>query len=269
MPTRVRTISYGGGVQSTALVVLAAQGVIDFPVALFANTGDDSEHPATLAYVRDVAMPWAAENGIEVHELRRTKKDGTMQTVRGEIEKGRHIIPFRGEGGMPLSRTCTVDFKIKVLGAWLKEHGATADNPGVVAIGISTDELERAGRGKDEAHERRVYPLLDLGMNRSDCEQVIADAGLPVPPKSACYFCPFHRLTTWQQMAEEEPELFWQAVEVERIANRHAADKGQRPVFLTRFGKPLDEIVDDSQLSLFHSGGGIGESGCDEGVCFV
>lgn len=50
----LRTISYGGGVQSTALVVLAAQGVIDYPVALFSNVGDDSEYPATIDYVRNI-----------------------------------------------------------------------------------------------------------------------------------------------------------------------------------------------------------------------
>jgi hypothetical protein len=42
----VRAISYGGGVQSTALLVLAARREIDFPLAIFANVGDDSEHPS-------------------------------------------------------------------------------------------------------------------------------------------------------------------------------------------------------------------------------
>ena len=72
----MRVISYGGGVQSTALIVLAVQGRIP-PVeaALFANVGDDSEHPATLAYVRNVMQPWAAERGLAVHELRRQLRD--------------------------------------------------------------------------------------------------------------------------------------------------------------------------------------------------
>jgi hypothetical protein len=55
-----RVVSYGGGVQSNALLVLAAQGRIDYRRFLFANVGDDSEHPATLRYVRDVALPSAA-----------------------------------------------------------------------------------------------------------------------------------------------------------------------------------------------------------------
>jgi hypothetical protein len=43
----LRAIAYGGGVQSTNLMVLAARQQIDFRVFLFANVGDDSEHPAT------------------------------------------------------------------------------------------------------------------------------------------------------------------------------------------------------------------------------
>ncbi len=45
----MRVISYGGGVQSTALLVLANRGEIRYvDAALFANVGDDSEDPDTL-----------------------------------------------------------------------------------------------------------------------------------------------------------------------------------------------------------------------------
>ena len=60
----LRFVSYGGGVQSTALLVLAATRRIDYPIFVMANVGDDSEHPATLDYVRDVASHYAADNGI-------------------------------------------------------------------------------------------------------------------------------------------------------------------------------------------------------------
>jgi 3'-phosphoadenosine 5'-phosphosulfate sulfotransferase (PAPS reductase)/FAD synthetase len=75
----VRAISYGGGVQSTALLVLAAQGEIDYPVALFANTGDDSEHPATIRYLREVATPYADAHGIELVELQRASDEREPQ----------------------------------------------------------------------------------------------------------------------------------------------------------------------------------------------
>ncbi|MGI5401976.1 hypothetical protein ACQEVG_21530 [Streptomyces sp. CA-135486] len=42
----MNTIPYGGGVHSTALLVLTAQGHIPYDAFLFAKVGDDSEHPA-------------------------------------------------------------------------------------------------------------------------------------------------------------------------------------------------------------------------------
>ena len=77
----IRVVSHGGGVQTTAMLVLAATGRIDYQTFLFANVGDDSEHSGTLRYLREVAMPYAAENGITIHELQRTKRTGERDTI--------------------------------------------------------------------------------------------------------------------------------------------------------------------------------------------
>lgn len=266
----LKAISYGGGVQSTAMIVLAVQGKIDFEVALFSNVGDDSEHPASLKYVREVMTPWAASHGFPVHELL-TMRRGEPTTIRNEIMRegsNRNVIPVYGDIGAPLSRSCTVDFKVKTVGRWLKANGATKADPALVAIGISTDEIERAGRGKDETAQKRVYPLLDLGLSRHRCAELIADAGLPVPPKSSCFFCPFHKPLSWSEMRRDEPELFEQSVQIERHMNQRNKDRERNPVYLTRFGKPLDEAVAVAQDSLFQDLG-VGENGCDSGYCWT
>ena len=91
----LRVIAYGAGVQSTSLLVLAAQRQVDFPVFLFANVGDDSEHPATLQYLRCVAMPYAAAHGIVIREPRRLRRDGTVETLYGRLTKpGSPSIPI-------------------------------------------------------------------------------------------------------------------------------------------------------------------------------
>jgi 3'-phosphoadenosine 5'-phosphosulfate sulfotransferase (PAPS reductase)/FAD synthetase len=264
----VRVISYGGGVQSTALLVLAAQGVIDFPTFLFPNVGDDSEHPDTLTYVRDVAIPWATDRGIVIHELHATRH-GKPETLYGRITKPGHraiTIPLRGQNGKPQSRHCTADFKVTVLGQWLKANGASRDSPAIVGIGISVDELERAGNGTDEPHEQRVYPLLDLAYTRSDCQKIIDDAGLPVPPKSACWFCPFHRPATWAEMRRDDPSHFTSAVALEAMVIARQRMLGHAPLYLTRFGKPLDEAIAEAQDTLPW---GEGPEGCDEGYCWT
>jgi hypothetical protein len=273
----LRVISYGGGVQSTALVVLAAQGKLEAimggPVkyALFGNTGDDSEHPATLKYVREIAIPWAAERGIEIIELA-TTKNGEATTIWNEImkpESKRMLIPVYGDINMPLQRSCTVDFKIKTVGRWVKKNGATKKDPAQVAIGISTDEIQRAGRGKEEYMQQRVYPLLDLGLDRIGCMRVIHDAGLPVPPKSSCFFCPFHRPLVWSEMRRDEPELFEKAQELEDVLIAKQVDRGKNPVYLTKFGVRLTDAIQTAGDTLFNTVDPNDEHGCDSGHCFT
>jgi hypothetical protein len=269
----MRVISYGGGVQSTALVVLAATGRLGHvDAALYCNVGDDSEHPATNVYVRDVATPWAAERGFTVHTLDRVKRDGTVETLWGRLMKegSRSLpIPIRMSNGAPGNRSCTTDFKVKVVQKWLKANGASAANPATTLIGISTDEVSRVGRGKNETYETREYPLIGLGLDRSACAQVIRDAGLPVPPKSSCFFCPFHKPSTWAEMRRDEPELFDLAQHLEDTLNERRAMLGRDSVWLTRFNKRLSDAVAEAQTPLWDEATGIGETGCDEGVCFV
>jgi hypothetical protein len=339
--TTLRSISYGGGVQSTALLVLAAQGRIDFPLFLMANVGDDSEHPDTLAYVRDVAMPYAAEHDIEMVMLDRLRRDGSTETLWGRLMDQRPCrncrgtgsvftnhhddetrpcgvcggsgkvdsrslpIPVRMSNGAPGNRSCTADFKIRVIGKELKRRGARGPkrcsahspciedgsddvycgpvphdcsdcDPGNVAtigIGISLDEIQRANARKVEPHERVVYPLIGIGeetglkMRRDDCIRLIRESGLPVPPKSSCFFCPLHRPTAWADLHRERPDLFARSVELEETLNRRRDARGKDHVFLTRYGRPLADVIDTDQalLPMFDPADGA----CDSGWCFT
>ncbi|MFI5960467.1 phosphoadenosine phosphosulfate reductase [Cryptosporangium sp. NPDC051539] len=266
--TALRTVSYGGGVQSTALLVLAATDRIDFSVFLFANVGDDSEYPGTLDYLHEHAMPYAREHGIELHELHRTRRDGTTETLYGRLTRpgSRSLpIPVRMSNGAPGRRSCTADFKIRVLHRWCREHGATAEQPATVAVGISIDEFERAHNRREEPAERVVYPLLDLRLSRADCAQIIRRAGLPIPPKSACWFCPFHRPATWAEMRRDEPALFARSVDLERLLNERRALLGKDPVYLTRFNMPLDQAIGTAQDTLPFPTDDIT---CDNGMCW-
>lgn len=267
----LRLISYGGGVQSTALLVLAAQGEIDFQYAVFANVGDDSEHPASLDYVRNIAKPFAEAHGIDLVQLERTDRQGNpTETIYQKLVNTEHRsfgIPVRMSNGAPANRSCTVDYKVKVVAKWVRKMGATKVDPAIVAIGISTDEMQRANNRQPIAYEVVEYPLLDLGLNRGDCQNIIASAGLPVPPKSSCYFCPFHRTNTWREMKRDEPELFEKAVELERKINAKRELFGQDNVWLSDKLKPLDQAISEAQstLPMFDDG----PEGCDEGYCWT
>ncbi|MFH9761345.1 phosphoadenosine phosphosulfate reductase [Streptomyces anulatus] len=267
----LRSISYGGGVQSTALLVLAAQGRIDFRTFLMANVGDDSEHPATMRYLDEYARPYAAEHGIELALLDRVMvRSGETRTLYGQLTKegSRSLaIPVRMSNGAPGTRSCTADFKIKVIGRELKRRGATKEAPATIGIGISLDEIHRANNRRCEPHEEIVYPLLDLGLRRTDCARIITEAGLPVPPKSSCYFCPFHRPETWHDMRRTEPDLFEKSCQLEELLNERRDVLGKDHVYLTRFGRPLREAIPDGVdlLPMFDEADGA----CDSGWCMT
>lgn len=269
----LRAVSYGGGVQSTSLLVLAATGLIDFPLFLMANTGDDSENPETLTYVRDVAMPYAEQHGIELVLLDRHLRDGTVETLLGRLTKpgSRSLgIPVRMPNGKPGNRSCTTDFKIKVVGKELKRRGASAETPALVGIGISLDEAHRINARGVEPYEHLSYPLVGVGvetglrMTRSDCARLIADAGLPVPPKSACYFCPFHRRAVWAEQRRSHPDLFEKSAELEDLLIERRTELGRHPVFLSDAGIPLREAISTDQ-TLFDDDDG----SCETGWCFT
>ena len=280
----MKIVSYGGGVQSTALLVLAVTGRLDTvmgrpDVAIFANVGDDSEHPDTLDYVHNVAKPWATEHGLDIREVFKVWFRGKRGTGRGDAtnrkgkvntlystlmdDKSKSIevpvwFPKSGFG----NRSCTTYWKVRVVKRWLETHGATEENPATVAIGISADEFHRANASRAPKVERVVYPLLDLQMTRDDCKQVILDAGLPVPPKSSCWFCPFRGSGYWEELSVNNPDLFFRAVNLEQVLDARRKALGKDGAFLSNARKPLTEAVG--------FGGADADPGeCDDGYCFV
>jgi len=269
----MRVISYGGGVQSTALCVLATQGKIgQIDAALFSNVGDDSEHPATITYVREVMIPWCAERGLDVHELKRINRQGEVVTLWTHLmrpESRSLPIPVRmSDTGAPGTRSCTADYKIAVITKWLKAHGVSKTSPAAVCIGFSIDEAHRVSNRRVNPYELAEHPLLDLRLSRSDCKNIISRAGLPVPPKSACFFCPFHRPKMWSKMRRDEPELFQKSVELETTLLDRRKKLGRDPVYLTRFGKPLAEAIPEMQSDL----PGLLDpdtDSCDDGYCWT
>ncbi|MEU3050822.1 phosphoadenosine phosphosulfate reductase [Streptomyces sp. NPDC006984] len=262
----MNVVSYGGGVQSTSLLVLAARREISPRTFLFANVGSDSEDPATLDYISRVALPYARAHGLTLHVLERTTRRHEVETLWGRLMRhgSRSLpIPVRMSNGAPGRRSCTTDFKIRVIGRWLRQNGASPARPADVSVGISLDEIARASNRRSEPYERIRYPLLDLGLRRSDCQAIIARAGLEIPPKSACWFCPLKPLGSWAELKRDRGELFDRACLLEDTLNARRSLLGKDPVFLTRTGRPLAHAVSRAQDELPL------DLGCDSGWCMT
>lgn len=202
-------ISYGAGVDSTALAILtAARGPL--PVLVHASMPD---WPETLAFVDVFRAWWEARGGRFV--VVSNEKDGPLDAY--SIRTGH--MPMRG------FRWCTDRWKVVPVRRWL--DGERAGRSVQLAIGINADESHRAKPSdRDPAWLVKAWPLVAWNIGRDECEDVIRAAGLPVPPKSGCYFCPFQRIGEWRRLNVEHPELFARAIEIEE-ADPGSAKEGR------------------------------------------
>lgn len=188
----IRIFSFGGGVQSNAALVMAAQGKVKYDAFVFANVGADSENPDTLDYIENYSKPFAAQHGIKFVEVQRVRRGEPLTLWQYAMEENRtNPLPMYLSTGAPGNRICTVDFKIRTIDRYFKKQGYTHI---VTGLGISTDEIQRA-RTTEMQHEKlsnvykqKEYPLIEAGLSRTDCHAIIRDAGLPPAPKSSCFF---------------------------------------------------------------------------------
>lgn len=213
-----------------------------------------------------IAKPYAAANGVELVELQKTL-NGEPITLWEHVQRSQRSLPLPVymQTGAPGMRACTVDYKIKVIARYTKLAGATKGDPAVMALGISMDEIQRMRFDSGIAWQTLEYPLIDLRLYRRDCMRIISDAGLPVPPKSSCWFCPFHRRDEWTRMKREEPAQFAKAVALEQMLNARRATLGRDEIYLHASLQPLERAVGDQMAMDFPEF----DMPCDTGYCFV
>jgi len=275
----VRVMSFGGGIQSVAIAALQVLGRIKgYDAYLFANVGDDSEEQATLDYFHNIFQPWAAKNGLVVHEIWKKNRDGSRAPTLYEavMSDNRSIpIPVWMSGGAPGNRTCTTDWKIRVVNKWIREQKYTH---AVQGIGFSSDESDRAKPEKEQWHNlegmkakrprklgfwnKQEYPLLDLGLSRADCIAIIQSVGLPIPPKSACKWCPFNSKSRWVNRKINDRATFDLSCKMEKFVNEKRGLLGKDRVTLHPGGQMLDVAIPD-QIPMFD----FEDGGCELGTC--
>jgi len=259
--------STGGGVQSTACLVLAAQGRIPYRTFVFSNVGDKAESPATIQYINEIAKPYAKKHGIEWVDVAWVDRHGKQRDLYDDVSTNEKSIniPVFMPGGMPGNRNCTVSYKIKPIAKWIKANAAGC----TLGKGISTDEPHRATPSRESDGYTSAYPLIELGISRSDCLLIAKDAGLPQPPKSSCWFCPFKTTDQWVTLRREHPELFEKSVNLEQVLQKRRANLGKDAVYLSGIGGRkqvnLADVIPE-QLGLF---GWEPEEGCETGYCMT
>lgn len=147
-----RVLSFGGGVQSHALLALLGQGRYsgDAPEELW-FCDPRNERPETYAFIDRVTTPYCARLGVPFVILERHISPSRGPDIR-EAYQRRAAYPLRS------NRVCTVEWKVGVMQRECKRRGWHLDGGVEKHLGISLDELHRARTGQEQPWETNGTP---------------------------------------------------------------------------------------------------------------
>jgi PP-loop superfamily ATP-utilizing enzyme len=218
-------ISYGGGVQSTALVILAMRQ--QWPVDEIVHVDLlAAESPSTREYVKYFHNWLRDEYGREITFIERD--------LYGDMLANPAFTPVPWLGKRErfmLRRQCTREYKVAPVQRYLTQkylHGRIQ-----LMLGISADEWHRM---RQSSHSRidHVYPLIDLMITRTQCLEIIQGAGLDIPSKSSCWFCPFRSQRSQRELVKQYPHLAGMARELEQRINSTRVERGKPEIAVIR-----------------------------------
>lgn len=243
-----RVLSLGAGVQSTTLLYMAIEKVIEpFDAAIFADTGWE---PEGVYNHLEKLKPVIESAGIPLYIV----SNGNIREDALNPEHRFASMPIfvqnpDGSKGMG-RRQCTAEYKLKpVLQkqrelAGLKPRQRSKAHLMDSIVGISWDESQRM-RDATYPWMRNVYPLVDMRMTRDDCLRWMKEHNYDKPPRSACIGCPFRSHEQWIDLKNTSTKDFEDAVDFdERIREGYARNRGnfKGKAFLHRSLTPLKDV---------------------------
>lgn len=257
----IHIISLGAGVQSSTMALMAAKGEIT-PMPKCAIFSDTRCEPLEVYRWLD----WLEKQlPFPVHRV--VEKRGLLNNIIRSLRGGRFAgAPFFTEspsGGGILRRQCTKEFKITPINRKVRELvGLEKGKPGprkqvlaVQMIGISLDEVQRM---KDSRIKwiKHIWPLVDARMTRNDCLRWMEANGYPLPPRSACTFCPYHSNAEWRRL-KADPYAWRQIVAVDTLI-RSGVRGTKEALYLHPSMKPINEVdfsteEEKGQINMFNN----------------
>lgn len=196
-------VSYGGGVNSTAMLVEFKRRNIQPDLILFADTG--SERPETYNVIKKVSN-WCSLNRFP--PISTCKHFGGHKnhddSLEDECLRGKRL-PSIAYG----FKSCSDKWKKRPSEAYLKALGI---GPYRRAIGFDAGESRRMKDGNDGI--TNWFPLIEWGIYREDCIEICKSEGLPTA-KSSCFFCPSMKKKEIFDLKLNHPDLLQRALRME------------------------------------------------------
>jgi len=187
-------VSYGMGVDSTAMLVgLQARGIRPDSIT-FADTGGEKRE--TYEYL-PIIQAWCEYVGFpEIVVVRRVRTKRAPYSTLEENCIVNKTLPGIAFGGR---KSCSPKWKSEPMEKYRATLPMVRDawKRGELAmVCIGYDAGPKDARRPTIANDKRyayLYPLRVWGWDREECKRRILAAGLPVPMKSACWFCPANK----------------------------------------------------------------------------
>ena len=194
-------VTYGGGTNSTALLIECVKRGISIDLILFSDTG--GERPHTYQYVKMFSR-WLKEH--DMPEIITVRKGGNGETLEEECLRMKTIPPIAFG-----FKTCSQKYKIQPIDKYLNNYEPAINiwsigDKVTKLIGFDAGEPHRIKDFSDDKYEVE-FPLVAWDMGRDECIRTITEAGLCLPGKSACFFCPSSRPSEIKQLQHVYPDL--------------------------------------------------------------
>ena len=226
---RPTILSYGGGINSTALLLEWVAQKRPLDLVIFADTG--SEMPETYEFIDKYIEPFCKKHKIPFETVYYTASNRVEGVKQGHWEENERVAIYdyydylKSVPSMRM-RSCTEKFKIEPIEKYIKAKWGDKGYP-IRLIGIDAGESHRAkyitdpetGK-KEKLYEYNEYPLIDWDWDRDGCLERIEKEGWSNPGKSGCYFCPFQSRTKWTELLKDKPDLYNKSMQLESQGNR-------------------------------------------------
>jgi hypothetical protein len=263
--TQWNVLNLGAGVQSSCLALMAAKGEIT-PMPDFAVFADTQAEPQSVYDWLDwleTQLPYPvfriSAGDLTLDQL--TPKTRSSKMKDGVFREGsylKRLIPVfgihNGSKTAAIGRKCTSDYKIIPILKEIKKRclvkRGQKETTVTQWIGISWDEIQRAKPSRDK-WTQHYFPLLDKKITRAKCQEWMKENGYPEPPRSACFYCPFHSDNEWRRLRDEDPNYFKRAIDFDhqlRAAFKKYDKNMQMEVYLHNSCKPLDQVDFDNDV---------------------
>lgn len=215
-------VSYGGGVDSTAMIIWLIKNKKPIDYVVFSDTGN--EVPETYEFIEKHMIPYLNRYGIKFVVVYPFKK----RSLYTRCWK-REVFPDTHH------RWCTRDVKITPIHKFYKKlKGKIFEY-----MGIAYDDIRRMKPALEDYIEK-IYPLVDNKLTRELCVAIIIQGNLPLPVKSGCFFCCYNTKERWDWLEDAHPELYKLAQQLEE-RSKHFKKSGKK---LIKNGIGSSEVCD-------------------------